>query len=362
MSSGGAGKPAGLLRIGRGAIAALGSAFPFPPGRLFLVSSPAVLRLHGGAARRALAEREVVEIAIEDGEIAKTLDTVRAILDAAIGAGARRDDAVVALGGGTVTDVAGFAAAILLRGVAWYAVPTTLLGMADAAIGGKTAVDHPLGKNLVGAFHDPSGVLVDPDLLATLPARNFREGIVEIFKALLVGSSGAARRMAGRLEALADGRDVDDFLAEAIRVKRAIVERDPRESGERRILNLGHTLGHAIEAASAYRGWSHGEAVAVGMAAALGISARTEGFPASDARALAAELVGFAGKPAPPWDDALASAISRDKKGSAEGPTGVLLADWGRPVLRRVPAEEWRGSLEALPAAGSGSETFPGSA
>jgi 3-dehydroquinate synthetase len=348
------------VRIGRGAIETLGSAFSFPPGRLFLVSSPGVLRLHGEAARRSLAGREVVEIGIEDGETAKTLETLRAILDAAIAAGVRRDDAIVALGGGTVTDVAGFAAAILLRGIAWYAIPTTLLGMADAAIGGKTAVDHPLGKNLVGAFHSPSGVLVDPDLLATLPPGRFREGIVEIFKALLVGSAGAARSMAGRLEALAGSRDVDEFLAEAIRIKRSIVERDPREAGERRVLNFGHTLGHAIEAGSGYRGWSHGEAVAVGMAAALGISARTEGFPPEEGRAVAAELLRFAGKPAPRWDDTLERAILRDKKGSVEGLTGVLLAGWGRPVLRKVPPDEWRRSLEALGSAGAGPEGSPG--
>lgn len=342
------GEAAGSVRIGRGAIAALASAFPYPPGRVFLVSSPGVLRFHGGAVRRALAGREVVEIAAEDGERAKTFDTLRAILDAAIEAGVRRDDAVVALGGGTVTDVAGFAAAILLRGIAWYAVPTTLLGMADAAIGGKTAVDHPLGKNLVGAFHPPSGVLVDPDLLATLPPDRFREGLVEIFKGLLVGNAAAARKMAGRLETLAGTREVDDFLGAAIRVKLAIVGRDPRESGERRVLNFGHTLGHAIEAASGYRGWSHGEAVAVGMAAALSISSRTEGFPAADALVLAAELVRFAGKAAPKWSEALEGALSKDKKGEAAGLTGVLLSDWGRPVMRKVPPAEWRRSLEAL--------------
>jgi 3-dehydroquinate synthetase len=348
FASGGAGAP-GAVRIERGALAALGSAFPFPAGRVFLVSSPPVFRLHGEAARRALAGREVLDVPIGDGESAKTLETLRTILDAAIGSGVRRDDALVALGGGTVTDVAGFAAAILLRGIAWYAVPTTLLGMADAAIGGKTAVDHPLGKNLVGAFHPPAGVLVDPDLLDTLPPERFREGLVEIFKALLVGRASAAREMAGRLEGLARDRDVDRFLAEAIGVKLAIVGRDPRESGERRVLNFGHTLGHAIEAASGYRGWSHGEAVAVGMAAALRISAATEGFPPGDARALAAELLRFGGRPAPSWSDALEGAMSRDKKGKAGGLTGVLLADWGRPILRNVAPEEWRRSLEALP-------------
>jgi len=350
----------GAVRFGRGALAELASAFPFPPGRVFLVSSPAVSAFHGAAARRALAGREIVEIAVEDGESAKTLETLRTVLDAAIAAGVRRDDAVVALGGGTVTDVAGFAAAILLRGIAWYAVPTTLLGMADAAIGGKTAVDHPLGKNLIGAFHLPAGVLVDPDLLETLPPRRFREGIVEIFKALLVGSGEAAKTMAGRLDALAEGRAIDRHLAEAIRVKREIVARDPREGGERRVLNFGHTLGHAIEAGAGYREWSHGEAVAVGMAAALRLSAETEGFPASEAGALASELVRFAGRPAPAWTSALESAMLRDKKGKAEGLSGVLLADWGRPVVRKVPPDEWRRAFDAVIAgtrAGGGSQT-----
>ncbi|HET9795908.1 MAG TPA: 3-dehydroquinate synthase family protein [Thermoanaerobaculia bacterium] len=350
----------GPVRVERGSLAALGSAFPFPGGRVFLVSSPAVLRLHGDSARRALARRETVEIAIPDGESAKSLETLRTILDAAIEAGVRRDDALVALGGGTVTDVAGFAASILLRGIAWYAVPTTLLGMADAAIGGKTAVDHPLGKNLVGAFHPPSGVLVDPELLDTLPPRRFREGLVEIFKSLLVGSAEAARDMAGRLEQLAENRAADRFLAEAIRVKLAIVGRDPREGGERRVLNFGHTLGHAIEAASGYRGWSHGEAVAVGMAAALGISAETEGFPGEDARSLAGELLRFTGRPAPRWEASLESAMSRDKKGESGGLAGVLLADWGRPIVRKVPPDEWRRSLQALAGEGPAGGGAPG--
>ncbi|HET7453328.1 MAG TPA: 3-dehydroquinate synthase family protein, partial [Thermoanaerobaculia bacterium] len=289
--------------------------------------------------------RAVVEIEVADGESAKTLDALRGILDAAIGAGVRRDDAIVALGGGTVTDVAGFAAAILLRGIAWYAVPTTLLGMADAAIGGKTAVDHPVAKNLIGAFHFPSGVLVDPDLLATLPARRFREGLVEIFKAVLVGNGALARAMAGRLEEIAADRGVDRYLEGAIAVKRQIVERDPREGGERKFLNFGHTLGHAIEASEGFGGWSHGEAVAAGMAAALRISAAREGFPEGDAGEIAAELVRFAGRPEPAWTGSLERALVRDKKAGAEGLTGVLLADWGSPVLRKVPPDEWATAL-----------------
>jgi 3-dehydroquinate synthetase len=339
-----------VIRFGRGELERLGSAFPFPAGRAFLLSSPAVLGFHGERIRAALSGRAAVEIVFEDGETSKTLETLRTVLDAALAAGIRRDDFVVAAGGGTVTDLAGFAAAVLLRGVAWYAIPTTLLGMADAAIGGKTAVDHPAGKNLVGAFHPPAGVLIDPVFLSTLPPRRFREGVVEIFKTLLVGSAEAARRMAGGLESIAGSRDAGGYLEEAIRVKSAVVERDPRERGERRALNFGHTLGHAIEAAGEFSRWSHGEAVAIGAAAALRLSASLAGFPARAASDLARELVAFAGGgPAlPVWSGEIGRFLSRDKKNTAAGAVAVLLADWGRPVAREVPAAQWKEALESL--------------
>jgi 3-dehydroquinate synthetase len=339
-----------VIRFGRGELEGLGSAFPFPPGRAFLLSSPAVLRFHGERIRAALSGRAAAEIVFEDGETSKTLETLRRVLDAALAAGIRRDDYVVAAGGGTVTDLAGFAAAILLRGISWYALPTTLLGMADAAIGGKTAVDHPAGKNLVGAFHPPAGVLIDPVFLSTLPPRRFREGVVEIFKTLLVGSAEAAKRMAGALESIAGSRDPGGYLEEAIRVKSAVVERDPRERGERRALNFGHTLGHAIEAAGGFDRWSHGEAVAIGAAAALRLSASLAGFPAPAAGAVARELVAFAGgAPAlPAWSDEIERFLSRDKKNTAAGAVAVLLADWGRPVAREVPAAQWKEALESL--------------
>ena len=339
-----------MIRFGRGELEGLGSAFPFPAGRAFLLSSPAVLGFHGERIRAALSGRAAVEIVFEDGETAKTLETLRGVLDAALAAGIRRDDFVVAAGGGTVTDLAGFAAAILLRGIAWYALPTTLLGMADAAIGGKTAVDHPAGKNMVGAFHPPAGVLIDPDLLSTLPPRRFREGVVEIFKTLLVGSGEAARRMAGRLEGIAGSGDADEYLEEAIRVKSAVVERDPRERGERRALNFGHTLGHAIEAAGGFSRWSHGEAVAIGAAAALRLSASLCGFSPPAAGAIARELVAFAGGgPAlPAWSGEIEGFLSRDKKNTAAGAVAILLAGWGQPVAREVTPAQWKEALESL--------------
>ncbi len=340
-----------LVRFGRGSADRLASILGLPNRRAFLVSSAPVLRFHGERLRRALAPREIVEIEIGDGEPAKSFETLRSILDRAIAAEVRRDDYLVAAGGGVVTDVAGFAAAILLRGIAWYAVPTTLVGMADAAIGGKTAVDHPLGKNLIGAFHPPAGVVVDPGLLGTLPARRFREGIVEIFKTLIVARPAPARSMAGRLESLAESRAIDVPLEEAIAAKQAVVELDPRESGERKALNLGHTLGHAIEAAGNFERWTHGEAVAIGMAAALRLSAEREGFPAGDAERLSAELVAFAAATAPgfpEWSATLEGALRRDKKGTSAGLSGVLLSGWGEPVIREVGATEWRAALAGL--------------
>ena len=338
------------LVFGRGRLGELGSAFRFPPGRAVFVSSPEILRYHGDALRAALPPRERIEIAIEDAEGAKTLDTLRTLFDRALAAGLRRDDFVIAAGGGTVTDLAGFAAAVLLRGIAWYAVPTTLLGMADAAIGGKTGVDHPAGKNLIGAFHSPAGVLVDPGLAATLSPRRFRDGVVEIYKTLLVGSADAARKMAGRLGPIAEARAADAFLEEAVRVKTRIVERDPRETGERRVLNFGHTLGHAIEAAGGFGRWSHGEAVAVGAAAALRLSAARAGFPAETAAGLARELVELAGgdRALPEWSDAIEGFLARDKKNTAGGRAAILLADWGKPVVSEVSSDQWKDALASL--------------
>ncbi len=337
------------IRFGRGELRALGGAFGFPSGRPFLVSSGEVLRLHGPAIREALSFREACEIVIDDREEAKNLDTLRFVLDAALAAGARRDDFFVAAGGGVVTDVAGFAAAVLLRGIEWYAVPTTLLGMADAAIGGKTAIDHPSGKNLIGSFHLPAGVLIDPDFLATLPARQFRSGLAEVYKTVLVGDAAMARTMSGRLEEISEQREIDAALRAAVRIKEEIVSRDPKDAGERRHLNFGHTLGHALEAQGGFRRLTHGEAVALGMSAALILSARRAGFPGPEASRLSEELASFAGKEAAsgidPEDRDLWNALSHDKKFTSRGPTAVLLERPGVPCLREVSAQEWKDAL-----------------
>jgi len=201
------------------------------------------------------------------GEATKTLDTVRGLYDRLLSLSADRGTAVVGLGGGVVTDIAGFAAATFLRGLPFLAVPTSLLGMVDAAIGGKTGVNLPAGKNLVGAFHAPVEVLADLDTLATLPERHVRNGLAEALKTGLALSAELYERVATAPE------DLFAVVTGSAREKERIVAADEREAGLRRVLNLGHTAGHAIEAATGFGPVLHGEAVAVGLVAALRMSA-----------------------------------------------------------------------------------------
>jgi len=214
-----------VLWIGRDLLAGSRERLVSRSGRFVLVSS-AGSRAPAGVVRQALGEAVLAEIEIDDREEAKTLSTVSRIADASLAAGVRRDDAVVAVGGGVVCDVAGFAAAILLRGIAWNAVPTTTGAMADAAIGGKTGVDHPAGKNLIGAFHPPATVVIDPAAAATLPDRDYRAGLVEAFKAAWIADAELASRVEGNIERLL-ARDEDALLeavAGAAAIKAAIVK------------------------------------------------------------------------------------------------------------------------------------------
>ena len=315
-----------------------------PSGRFLLAATPAA-RTAAATVRRALGERVLAEIAVDDAEAKKTLDSAGRLCDAALEAGARRDDAFVAVGGGIVTDLVGFAAAILFRGVAWNAVPTTTAGMADAAIGGKTGVNHRLGKNLLGAFHPPAAILIDPRALATLPDRDFRAGLVEAYKDAWIGDAALAARAGERLSAVLarDEAALLDLLAGSVRVKAAVVASDPREGGRRRILNFGHTLGHALEAAAGFGGLRHGEAVAWGIAAALEISRRRAGLPSDEADAVRRVLAALGPFPAPDRDpERLRGYLARDKKTTARGLASVLLDTIGSArVDEGVPVEEW---------------------
>ena len=334
----------GTIWVGEGLLRDASRYLVSPSGRFFLVS-PRSARAASDAIRAALAHAIVLDYEIEDGETAKTLAAVDGIAEAALAAGLRRDDAFVAVGGGVATDVAGFAAAILLRGVAWNAVPTTTAGMADAAIGGKTAVNHPRGKNLLGAVHPPRVVLADPVCLATLPDRDYRAGLIEAYKAAWVADAELARRSGESLDAVLARKTeaLVDLLAGAVRVKAGIVEGDPRDAGRRHLLNFGHTLGHAFEAAGAWGALRHGEAVAWGIAAALVLSQRRAGLPAEDASEIRRVLARLGPFPEPVRDSArLAPRLALDKKATSEGTAGVLLEAIGRGrVEKSIPAGEW---------------------
>jgi shikimate kinase/3-dehydroquinate synthase len=275
------------------------------------------------AALRAGGLRVLDPIVIRPGEAHKTVATWAGCVDALLERGVARDVPVVALGGGVVGDLAGFAAATTLRGLPLVQVPTTLLAMVDSAVGGKVAVDHPRGKNLVGAFHHPALVWAPLRTLDTLPAREVRAGLAEIVKIALVAD-------AGLFEALEAGPPprglpaLAALVARAVALKAAIVHRDPREDGERALLNLGHTLGHGVEVAAGYGAILHGEAVAVGMVAEARAAARLGLAPPALADRIAAVL-GRLGLPSDLADaaalvsrplsaDAVASAVGLDKK------------------------------------------------
>ena len=340
----GGGPSASTAWVGSGLLGEAGRYLVSPSGR-FLLVSVAAASAAVEPIRRALGPSLLLDLAIDDAESAKTLDTVARIADAAIAAGVRRDDAFVAVGGGVVTDTVGFAAAVLLRGVAWNAIPTTTAGMADAAIGGKTGVNHRFGKNLLGAYHAPVAILVDPAAAATLPDRDYRAGLVEAYKDAWIADAALAERAARRLpEILArDEAALLDLLAGSVRVKADIVTSDPKDSGRRRLLNFGHTLGHAVEAAGGFGRLRHGEAVAWGIAAALLLSRKRAGLSEADASTVRAVLAGLGPFPEPERDPALLLAfLSRDKKATAQGLASILLPAIGQARMdETILPEEW---------------------
>ena len=285
------------------------------PRRRFVVSSPIVWRLHGAQLRGVTAEEPIL---VPDGERFKTTATVARVYDGLVRANADRASTVVAIGGGVIGDQAGVAAATNLRGVTLAHVPTTLLAQVDSAIGGKVGVNHPAGKNLIGAFHQPAAVIVDPLLLATLPRREFRAGLYEVVKYGVIASRQLfddVRKGLGTLFAR-DPAALVPVIAASCRIKAEVVESDERESGPRRALNFGHTAGHAIEAVTKYRRFRHGEAIAYGMLAAADLGVRRATMAGGERDELAA-LVAQMG-PLPPVADLPAEqileAIKRDKK------------------------------------------------
>ncbi len=322
--------------IGDGTIDALGAEMNGATlgGRRLLISSQRVWEFHGPTFRKAGADR--TPILVEDGERYKNLNTVARVLDALVKAKADRSTVIVAIGGGVIGDLVGFAAATYLRGIPVVHVPTTLLAQVDSAIGGKTGVNHPLGKNLIGAFHAPSLVVADPVVLDTLPRREFRAGLYEVIKYGVISEPSLLDRMRDTLPAIfnRDGEAVAPIVAASCRIKAEVVSADERESGLRRILNFGHTVGHALEAATKYQRFRHGEAIGYGMLAALSIGVARGVTPKSldeEVDALITQL-----GPLPPVADIsskeVLAAIGRDKKVVAGKLHFIAAADRGQTV------------------------------
>lgn len=345
------------VRIGRALFPRLGSLIgeEVPAHRYALIADSRVAELYGGAALAALAEADLrAELfSFPAGEWNKARSTWAALTDRMIAAGFGRDAAVIALGGGVTGDLAGFVASTYMRGIPLVAVPTSLLAMLDSSVGGKTALDTPAGKNLVGTFHHPALVVVDPDLLATLPAPQRRAGLAEAIKVAAIGDAGLFEWIETHASPLAEGRpdELVELIERSVRIKADVVAEDPTETGLRQVLNFGHTAGHALESLAGLV-LLHGEAVAAGMrlesriGEALGITEsgttnRLEavlqacGIPCVLDESMTAESI--------------LDAAGSDKKGRRGRPRWVLLRRIGE--VARTPEGDWSREIESGTAA-----------
>jgi 3-dehydroquinate synthase len=328
------------ISVGRGVVRHLSELLSDLRGRrTVLVASRRVHALHGRPVEKGLRGLGPVQVVlVPDGERFKSKRTLEGLYEAFVSARLGRDGLVVALGGGVVGDLAGFAAATFMRGIDWVGLPTTLLSMVDSSVGGKVGINHSGAKNLIGAFHQPRAVVVDPGLLETLPVRELRAGAYEVLKCAILGD----RPLFSALQEAPAGLrgwpapDVENAIASACRIKADVVERDEREGGLRRVLNLGHTLGHALESVTRYRRFTHGEAVGWGLVGAATI-ARQRGLLAARAFDAIADAVDRIG-PRPPMSDlpvpALLDALGRDKKVRAGRVVFVLPTAIGRVAIR----------------------------
>jgi len=258
---------------------------PAKAGKVFVVSTEDVWRRQGARLEHGLAAIPHEVLFLPGGEDQKRLAPVERLAEEMVRRGGDRSSLVVAFGGGIVTDMAGFLAAIFMRGIPVMQIPTTLLAQVDASVGGKTGVNLEIGKNLIGSFHQPLAVLIDPSVLETLPDREYRAGLYEILKAGVIRSEPLFRYLAESNAAVLARQPeaVDRIIAESVEIKAQVVSADEREGGLRRILNLGHTFGHALEAETGYTRFLHGEAVAFGMRAAIYLAQMTGQLSAEDA-------------------------------------------------------------------------------
>ena len=286
-------------------------------------------------------------ISLPAGEQTKSLHNLGVLYDSFMEMGLTRTDAVVALGGGVVGDLAGFAAATILRGVDFVQVPTTLLAQVDSSVGGKVAIDLPAGKNLAGAFWQPRLVVMDPEVLDTLEDKTFSDGMAEVIKYGCIRDAAFFRAREKTPSRRAVMENIESVLYTCCDLKRAVVEKDERDTGERMVLNFGHTLGHAYEKAGHYETWTHGQAVAAGMCLAARLGAALGVTPAGVPERVEALVSAFGLPTRIPCTQAdYAAAVGLDKKGTGEQITLVLLEDLGRAVLHRMSKRELLGLLE----------------
>lgn len=307
--------------------------------KLGVVSSPTVRKLHGAKISAATdsVDLELHHFDIDDGEEAKSLATVGQLYDQLIEAQFDRQSVLVAVGGGVIGDMTGFAAATYMRGIRFIQIPTTLLAMVDASVGGKTGVNHPRGKNLIGAFHQPAMVFVDPSFLTTLDRRDISAGVAEMIKTGAIADGQLLSMLGDHMKdilELADYDTLENIIARSLAAKAAVVATDELESGHRRILNFGHTIGHALEQATGYKQLRHGEAVAMGMKGALWLSKRYCGLTEKHKLSIE-QLIDQLPRPTLPKLDAkqLTSLVTRDKKTIGGVPHFVLLEDIGKPAI-----------------------------
>lgn len=306
--------------------------------KIVLVSNPTVFEHYGERAIASLTDAgfDAVSCILPDGEQYKTLDSIQKIYDAALAHRLERSSTLVSLGGGVIGDMTGFAAATWLRGIHFVQIPTSLLAMVDASIGGKTGVNHPQGKNLIGAFYQPRLVLIDPDVLRTLPPREFRAGMAEVIKYGVIWDRDLFEQLEAapslRTHAEVSAELLQTILTRSCQAKADVVSEDEKEAGLRAILNYGHTLGHAVESLTGYTSINHGEAVAIGMVAAGQIAVEMEWWSA-DLQHRQVALIAATGLPThiPPTlraDDMLET-LQTDKKVKAGQVRFILPTDIG---------------------------------
>jgi len=314
-------------------------------GKTLVVSNTVVAPLYLDQLMAALGDREVCSHIIADGEPFKTVQTWSGILDSLVNMQARRDCNLIALGGGVVGDITGFAAASYMRGVQFFQVPTTLLAQVDSSVGGKTGVNHRLGKNLLGAFHQPGMVLIDTQTLDTLPAREFRAGLAEVVKYGAILDCEFLDWLENSVEAInsRQASALSFLISRSVQSKAKVVAADETETGIRAILNFGHSFGHALEAITGYSEYLHGEAVAIGMVIAATLSEQRGLCPAGTAARLRSLLQAFGLPvvlPSNISNAAVLEALKLDKKAVASGLRLILLQQAGRAVVDSASSRE----------------------